>query len=193
MENRDLCAASGASRSPMRGRAVHVGSWLGFNWRYDSGLLAGAVPVADASLTVDLSGLTWQSAAPDWAFLRHARPDPEHTAGDSHGWLRVNSDQPTCAWQEKRRHKSATYSQNCGDFSQFWRECSRVSLQPRLCGGEGGIRTLGTGISQYNGLANRRIRPLCHLSGVRTFSLPRRRILPDRSPVRAAVATTGTA
>jgi hypothetical protein len=31
-------------------------------------------------------------------------------------------------------------------------------------GGEGGIRTLGTGISQYNGLANRRIRPLCHLS-----------------------------
>jgi hypothetical protein len=31
-------------------------------------------------------------------------------------------------------------------------------------GGEAGIRTLGTGISQYNGLANRRIRPLCHLS-----------------------------
>ena len=33
-------------------------------------------------------------------------------------------------------------------------------------GGEGGIRTLGTGVSPYNGLANRRIRPLCHLSGV---------------------------
>jgi hypothetical protein len=32
-------------------------------------------------------------------------------------------------------------------------------------GGEGGIRTLGTGVSPYNGLANRRIRPLCHLSG----------------------------
>src|SRR6476620_8567537 len=32
-------------------------------------------------------------------------------------------------------------------------------------GGEGGIRTLGTGFSPYNGLANRRIRPLCHLSG----------------------------
>ena len=40
-------------------------------------------------------------------------------------------------------------------------------------GGEGGIRTLGTGVSPYNGLANRRIRPLCHLSGVRTYSLPR--------------------
>ena len=32
-------------------------------------------------------------------------------------------------------------------------------------GGDAGIRTLGTGVSPYNGLANRRIRPLCHLSG----------------------------
>ena len=31
-------------------------------------------------------------------------------------------------------------------------------------GGEGGIRTPGTGFSPYNGLANRRIQPLCHLS-----------------------------
>ena len=30
--------------------------------------------------------------------------------------------------------------------------------------GERGIRTLGTGINQYNGLANRRFRPLSHLS-----------------------------
>jgi hypothetical protein len=36
----------------------------------------------------------------------------------------------------------------------------------RLSGGEGGIRTPGTGFSQYNGLANRRIQPLCHLSDV---------------------------
>jgi hypothetical protein len=43
------------------------------------------------------------------------------------------------------------------------------SLQSRLRGGEGGIRTLGTGVSPYNGLANRRIRPLCHLSGVRAI------------------------
>ena len=33
-------------------------------------------------------------------------------------------------------------------------------------GGEGGIRTPGTGFSQYNGLANRRLQPLGHLSGV---------------------------
>ena len=31
-------------------------------------------------------------------------------------------------------------------------------------GGEGGIRTPGRSFSPYNGLANRRIQPLCHLS-----------------------------
>src|SRR5438045_372762 len=30
--------------------------------------------------------------------------------------------------------------------------------------GEGGIRTLDTGVSPYNGLANRRLQPLGHLS-----------------------------
>jgi hypothetical protein len=35
----------------------------------------------------------------------------------------------------------------------------------KTSGGEAGIRTLGTGVSPYNGLANRRIQPLCHLSG----------------------------
>jgi hypothetical protein len=48
-----------------------------------------------------------------------------------------------------------------------------LSSQPRdrLRGGEGGIRTLGTGISPYNGLANRRLQPLGHLSGVVTKHL----------------------
>ena len=31
-------------------------------------------------------------------------------------------------------------------------------------GGEGGIRTLDTGFGPYNGLANRRLQPLGHLS-----------------------------
>ena len=33
-----------------------------------------------------------------------------------------------------------------------------------VSGGERGIRTLDTGISPYNGLANRRLQPLGHLS-----------------------------
>jgi hypothetical protein len=38
-------------------------------------------------------------------------------------------------------------------------------------GGEGGIRTPVGGFSPQNGLANRRIQPLCHLSGDFVFSL----------------------
>ncbi len=55
-------------------------------------------------------------------------------------------------------------------FAYFGGNGGGLSLQSRLRGGEGGIRTLGTGVSPYNGLANRRIRPLCHLSGVRVFT-----------------------
>jgi hypothetical protein len=32
--------------------------WIALNWRYDNGLVAGAVPVADAGVPVDLTGLT---------------------------------------------------------------------------------------------------------------------------------------
>jgi hypothetical protein len=41
----------------------------------------------------------------------------------------------------------------------------------RESGGEGGIRTLDTGVSPYNGLANRRLQPLGHLSGVYYYIL----------------------
>jgi len=34
------------------------GPWFGFNWRYDSGLVAGAVPFGDGTDPVDVSGLT---------------------------------------------------------------------------------------------------------------------------------------
>jgi hypothetical protein len=36
----------------------------------------------------------------------------------------------------------------------------------KTSGGERGIRTPGRGVSPYNGLANRRLQPLGHLSGV---------------------------
>jgi hypothetical protein len=39
-------------------------------------------------------------------------------------------------------------------------------------GGEGGIRTPGRSFGPYNGLANRRIQPLCHLSAVDLGILP---------------------
>ena len=61
-------------------------------------------------------------------------------------------------------HLVGQVSRKTGKCCVFRRQKGRFSLQFRLRGGEGGIRTLGTGVSPYNGLANRRIRPLCHLS-----------------------------
>ncbi len=46
-----------------------------------------------------------------------------------------------------RRYKLPQFSDFCG-----------------IPGGEAGIRTLGTAIQPYNGLANRRLKPLGHLS-----------------------------
>jgi hypothetical protein len=44
-----------------------------------------------------------------------------------------------------------------------------VNSRNQRSGGEGGIRTLDTGVSPYNGLANRRLQPLGHLSSVAGF------------------------
>src|SRR5580658_4190763 len=41
---------------------------------------------------------------------------------------------------------------------------SRCWIELGKSGGEGGIRTPGRSFGPYNGLANRRIQPLCHLS-----------------------------
>ena len=51
-----------------------AGPWLGFNWRYDSGLVAGEVPVADASGMVDLTGLTGDQQLQAGLFCGSVRP-----------------------------------------------------------------------------------------------------------------------
>ena len=43
------------------------------------------------------------------------------------------------------------------------------SMNPGENGGEAGIRTLGTGFGPYNGLANRRLQPLGHLTALRKY------------------------
>src|SRR4051812_4795406 len=45
-----------------------------------------------------------------------------------------------------------------------WPTIARSGFRRAKVGGEAGIRTLGTGLSPYNGLANRRFRPLSHLT-----------------------------
>jgi hypothetical protein len=51
-------------------------------------------------------------------------------------------------------------------ISLFSALAQREKCTHRLRGGEGGIRTPGTGFSPYNGLANRRLKPLGHLSDI---------------------------
>jgi hypothetical protein len=46
----------------------------------------------------------------------------------------------------------------------YTRELLTHSVHHQFSGGEGGIRTLGTALQPYIGLANRRTRPLCDLS-----------------------------
>jgi hypothetical protein len=59
-----------------------------------------------------------------------------------------------------------------------------------MAGGERGIRTLGRGVSPYNGLANRRLQPLGHLSGVywRIISEPAQ-AQPERWYAQGSVGT----
>ena len=51
------------------------GPWLGFNWRYDSGLVAGSVPFAtDTTTPVDLTGLTADQQLQAGLFCGSQRP-----------------------------------------------------------------------------------------------------------------------
>jgi Carboxypeptidase regulatory-like domain/TonB-dependent Receptor Plug Domain len=52
-----------------------AGPWVGFNWRYDSGLVAGAVPFAvDGTTPVDLTGLTADQQLQAGLFCGSAHP-----------------------------------------------------------------------------------------------------------------------
>jgi hypothetical protein len=52
-----------------------AGPWVGFNWRYDSGLVAGSVPFAtDTTTPVDLTGLTADQQLQAGLFCGSQRP-----------------------------------------------------------------------------------------------------------------------
>src|SRR5215213_5863690 len=55
---------------------------------------------------------------------------------------------------------------------EFWNR-ARLDIREldQKFGGDGGIRTLDTPLRAYNGLANRRLQPLGHVSGVRFQAL----------------------
>ena len=56
------------------------GPWIGFNWRYDSGLVAGALPFGDGINPVDLTKLTPDQQAQAGLFCGSSRPVAPSTA-----------------------------------------------------------------------------------------------------------------
>jgi hypothetical protein len=112
------------------------GPWFGFNWRYDSGLVAGAVPVSDGG-PVDLSGFT-----PDQEFQAglfcgsvHATPTtplPSPCDANQFGSTLVNIPAPGTASDDKNPPRVAP--RNLFDFAVgheniFHGDRYRVSLQ----------------------------------------------------------------
>src|SRR5262249_22158944 len=95
---------------------------------------------------------------------RQCHHDDEHLREDSNGGRRECHENPGndvcnyCATHGARKFAR--------DVAVFWKKTSkpRSWMQLGKSGGEGGIRTPGTSFSSYNGLANRRLQPLGHLS-----------------------------
>jgi hypothetical protein len=71
------------------------------------------------------------------------------------------------------------------DYSSCYRNINLSNNINELSGGDGGIRTLDTPLQAYNGLANRRLQPLGHVSSEAAFCL-------DFAP-RARAAAAGRA
>jgi hypothetical protein len=68
------------------------------------------------------------------------------------------------AWRSCILFSTCSFWQGIRSSNELGRDPEVLAFKES--GGEGGIRTLDRVVRPYNGLANRRIRPLCHLSGV---------------------------
>ena len=114
------------------------GPWFGFNWRYDSGLVAGAVPVSDGGhVDLDGSGLT-----PDQEFQAgmfcgsvHATPTtplPSPCPADQFGSTLVSIPAPGTASDDKNPPRVAPrhlFDVTVGDDNLFRGDKYKWSLQ----------------------------------------------------------------
>jgi hypothetical protein len=71
--------------------------------------------------------------------------------------------------RERRRRSGLRPSQFLADMLETRKAC--LAFRRAKSGGEAGIRTLGRAFRPYNGLANRRLQPLGHLTATRTLSI----------------------
>jgi hypothetical protein len=111
------------------------GPWFGFNWRYDSGLVAGAVPVSDGG-DVDLSGLTADQEFQAGLFCGGARPTPTvplptTCAGNQFGSTLVSIPAPGTASDVNppRVAPRHLFDISVGDDNIFRGDKRKVSLQ----------------------------------------------------------------
>ncbi len=118
------------------------GPWFGFNWRYDSGLVAGAVPSAASAdpnspdFQVDLSGLTADQEFQAGFFCGSARatpavPLPTSCAGDQFGSSLVKVPAPGSGSDVNppRVAPRHLFDVSVGDDNLFRGDKYKVSLQ----------------------------------------------------------------
>ena len=80
--------------------------------------------------------------------------------------LREDGEQPRNGGDEDPGNYVCNYCAEDAKGPQLARLCAGCTYGNLESGGEGGIRTLDRVVRPYNGLANRRLQPLGHLSGV---------------------------
>jgi Carboxypeptidase regulatory-like domain/TonB-dependent Receptor Plug Domain len=112
------------------------GPWIGLNWRYDSGLVAGEVPVSDGG-PVDLSGLTPDQQFQAGLFCGSARPTPtmglpSSCPAESYGSTLISIPAPGTENDDKNPPRIAPrhlFDLAVGDDNLFRTERYKWSLQ----------------------------------------------------------------
>src|SRR5262249_16812371 len=103
---------------------------------------------------------------------------PDRCGRTAHGVARVTTSGQNSAQNIVIAPLCARTNAACSACTDVAERLARYSTIARFAreanGGEAGIRTLGTGFSPYNGLANRRLQPLGHLTAARLLSIRRR-------------------
>ena len=141
-------SASITMRSSTRRRTCSIsrwkrGPWFGFNWRYDSGLVAGSVPFAssanpsDPRFQVDLSGLTARSGVSGGLVCNGQRATPTSAlptscAGSQFASSLVKIPAPETENDDKNPPRIAPrhlFDLAVGDDNVFQRDRYKVSLQ----------------------------------------------------------------
>ena len=111
------------------------GPWAGFNWRYDNGMVAGSVPVADSAGFVDLTGLTADQQLQAGLFCGGQRPTlavPLTTCSSGYGSTLISLPAPGTENDDHNPPRIAPrnlFDISAGDDNLFHTDKYKWSLQ----------------------------------------------------------------